>query len=72
MKPVASLQEALDLVDAFVGPPSEFQLVISDSLNDPAGVAMAVITDRTLARGWMPKGFIQGDGYRIYEYDFLE
>lgn len=29
---------------------------------------MAIITDKVLARGWEPGGFIQKDGYRIYLY----
>ena len=72
MKPVASVQEAMRLVDTFVGHPSEFQILVPDSLNDPVGINMAIITDRVLARGWQPNGFEQADGYRIYRYEPLE
>jgi hypothetical protein len=72
MKPVSSVQEAMQLVDSFTGPPSEFQLLIPDALNDVVGINMAIITDRVLARGWQPNGFVQANGYRIYQYEPLE
>jgi len=68
MKPVASVQEAMNLVDSFAGSPSEFQLLIPDELNDLVGWNMAFITDRILRRGWEPDGFAQESGYRIYKY----
>jgi len=68
MKPVTSIQEALNLVESFEGSPSEFRLPISDNLNDPIGVNMAIITDRILRRGWNVNGFLQKNGYRIYLY----
>jgi len=46
----------------------EFQLPISDELQDPIGMNMAIITDIVLKRGWMPDGFFQKEGYRIYKY----
>ena len=68
MKPVESIQEAKSLVDSFEGSPPEFQLLIPDRLIDPVGINMAIITDRILARGWEPDGFVQEDGYRVYKY----
>ena len=43
-----------------------------DALNDQVGINMAIITDRVLARGWQPNGFVQANGYRIYRYELLE
>ncbi|WP_115529618.1 hypothetical protein [Xanthomonas campestris] len=64
----ADLNSALMAVDGFIGPPEEFELPISNDLQDPFGVTMAVITDRALSRGWWPDGFEQRDGYRLYRY----
>jgi hypothetical protein len=32
------------------------------------GLNMALILDHVLARGWLPDGYEQRDGYRIYRY----
>ncbi len=37
-------------------------------MNDEIGINMAIITDGILAKDWFPNGFVQKDGYRIYEY----
>lgn len=66
--PAGNLDEALALIDAHKGPPSDFVLAIADSMNDAVGLNMAVLTDRILSRGWMPNGFEQRDGYRVYRY----
>lgn len=58
MKPITSIQEAKTFVDSFNGHPTEFQLVMPDELNDPIGMNRAIITDRVLARGWQPDGFV--------------
>lgn len=58
-------------VTAFEGPPKDFVLVIHQSLLDPVGINMALITDRVLARGWMPDGFEQHEGHRLYRYKEL-
>jgi hypothetical protein len=68
MKPVESLQEAIRLLETFAGQPSEFQLAFPDSLNDPTGVNLAIMTDRALGRGWQPDGYVQEGGYRILRY----
>jgi hypothetical protein len=70
-KPVTSVQDALELVDLFDGAPEDFQLAIPETLLDPLGINMAIITDRILARGWQPDGFTQAPGYRIYRYKAL-
>ncbi|MEA9566265.1 hypothetical protein [Xanthomonas sp. WHRI 8932A] len=64
----ADLDSALVAIDAFTGRPDEFELLISNTLHDPFGVTMAVITDRGLGRSWWPEGFEQRDGYRLYRY----
>ena len=43
-------------------------LMISDELNDAMGLNMAIIADGILKKGYMPNGFEQKDGYRIYKY----
>ncbi|MCC4589967.1 hypothetical protein LL974_02330 [Xanthomonas campestris pv. cannae] len=68
MKPVESVEEAQLLVDSFEGSPSDFRLQIPDRLNDSHGINIAIITDRILARGWEPDGFVQEGDHRIYRY----
>jgi hypothetical protein len=68
MKPIASIQEGVQLVESFHGRPEDFRLPIPEQLLDPYGVNMAMITDRVLERGWQPDGFSQADGYRIFRY----
>lgn len=46
----------------------EETLLISDELNDAMGLNMALIVDGILKKGYMPDGFEQKDGYRIYKY----
>lgn len=67
-KPIASVDEGVRLVDSFKGKPENFQLAVPDSLLDSSGMSMAIITDRVLARGWWPNGFVQERGYRVYRY----
>ncbi len=54
MKPINSVDAAIAAINAYSGKPEDFQLAIAESLLDPAGVNMAIITDRILARSWMP------------------
>lgn len=46
----------------------EETLLISDKLNDGVGLNMAIITNGILKKGYMPDGFEQKDGYRIYKF----
>ena len=71
-RPIASVQEALTLVDSFRGNPEDFELAVPDTLNDVVGINMALITDRILRRGWQPDGFTQKSGYRLYQYKKLD
>jgi len=68
MKPIASVQEGLERLDTFVGNADDFELAVPETLLDPVGINMAILTDRVLARGWLPNGFVQRSGYRIYRY----
>ena len=68
MKPVQSIQEALQQIDSFQGRSADFALAFPDALNDSVGVGMAIITDRILSRGWLPDGYSQMAGFRLYRY----
>lgn len=68
MNPFTDVHEAVNYVLGFEGRPEELELPISDLLQDPIGMYMALITDKVLSRGWEPAGYEQKDGYRIYRY----
>ena len=72
MTPYNDVDEALQYVDEFNGKPEELELAISDELQDPMGMNMALITDRILAKDWEPDGFKQENGYRVYLYKEME
>ena len=72
MPPFNDVEEASRYVDEFKGKPEELELAISDELQDPLGMNMALIIDRILAKGWEPAGFKQETGYRIYFYQEME
>ena len=64
--PITSLEQANKFVsDNF--DKSEETLWISESLNDPVGMNMAIVLDGILKLGNMPDGFEQKEGYRIYK-----
>ena len=60
--------ETILRIREFTGTAEEFKLRVPEKMNDPAGVNMAIILDAILAKDWMPDGFKQKDGYRIYKY----
>ena len=62
------VQTTILKVQAFSGPAEDFHLLVPDTMNDPSGAAMTIVTDAILAKGWLPDGFTEGDGYRIYKY----
>jgi hypothetical protein len=66
-KPITSIEEARRVVSKEFKETKE-TLWISDSLNDSIGINMAIVLDRVLKAGYMPDGFEQKDGYRIYKY----
>ncbi len=72
MDPITTIGEAERVIAEYQGAAKDFQLPIADSLLDPGGFNMAIITDLILAKGFMPDGFEQKDGYRLYKYKDLE
>ncbi|MEP1488719.1 MAG: hypothetical protein ABJK28_09855 [Algibacter sp.] len=67
-KPLKSLDDARAFVqDHFKN--NEETLWIADELNDPIGMNMAIVADGILKAGYIPDGFDQKDGYRIYKYN---
>ena len=72
MEPFARLEDALAYVESYEGTAEDFTLSIPDFLLDPVGANMAIITDKTLKKGFMPDGFEQKAGYRVYKYKALE
>ena len=72
MTPFNNVHKASKYVDEFKGKPEELELAISDELQDPIGINMALITDRILAKGWEPDGFKQENGCRVYLYKEME
>ena len=72
MKPFKDVQEAVQYIEKFEGRASELKLEICESLLDPAGINMSIITDKVLEKGWEPNGFEEREGYRVYLYKELE
>ena len=68
MKTHQNILEAQAAIEAHDGPVEGFELAIADSLNDELGISMGILTDAILARGWVPDGFEEADGCRIYRY----
>jgi hypothetical protein len=68
MKLLKNTKEAADYVESFEGEAADLKLAIHDSLLDPRGINMALITDKILDRGWEPNGYEEKTGYRVYMY----
>jgi hypothetical protein len=68
MRPITTIEEARRTIQNFSGGPEDFVLPISDQLQDPIGVNMAIIVDAILDKGWEPDGFEQRDEFRLYRY----
>lgn len=47
---------------------SEETLWVANALNDNVGVNMSIILDKVIDAGYLPDGFEQKEGYRIYKY----
>lgn len=45
MEPIKSVSEAKRAIESYQGAPEEFALAISDELQDPLGMNMAIIGD---------------------------
>jgi len=72
MNPVTTVEEAIRIIAEYQGAASDFQLPIAESLLDPVGMNMAIITDNILGKDFMPDGFEQKAGYRLYKYKDLD
>jgi hypothetical protein len=68
VEPFSDAQAAKGFVESYRGDVADFCLPIDDALQDPHGLHMALILDSALGRGWMPDGYEQKDGFRIYRY----
>ncbi len=68
MKAYETLEEARDYISEFDVSQPRFELAVSDTLQDPMGMNMAILLDGILAKGFEPDGFEQKDGYRVYQY----
>ena len=72
MNPITNINEAVEYIESFKDHPENLMLAISDTLQDPIGINMALITDSILAKGWEPNGFNQENGYRVYLYKSMD
>jgi hypothetical protein len=72
MEPISSKEEAIKLIESYQGDPEKFILPISNELNDPMGMNMAIIADAILKKGFEPNGFMQKSNYRIYKYKKMD
>ena len=68
MNPFESLEDAVAHLRSVELGSTEILLPVSDGLNDPMGMHMAIIADAALQRGLEPDGFEQQEGYRVYRY----
>ena len=46
-------------------------MAIADARLGAVGVNMAIVTDGLLTKGFMPDGFEEHDGFRVYKYTEL-
>ncbi len=72
-----SAEDAAEHVNATTISGDKFELAISNDVTiagqpDAAGAGMAIIVDGILAQGYLPDGFEQRDGYRLYSYVPME
>lgn len=70
MKIFESVDEVVKVLDENAGSKIDLELPISDQLQDPIGMNMAMIMDKLLDLEFMPNGFEQKNGYRIYRYKY--
>ena len=72
-----SAEEAAEHVNATTISGDRFELAISNDVTlagqpDTMGAGMAIIVDGILAQNYLPDGFEQHDGYRLYAYVPME
>lgn len=68
MKQHRNIVEAQAAIEQHDGPARTFELAVADSLIDDLGINMGILTDAVLARGWVPGGYEEAPGGRIYRY----
>jgi hypothetical protein len=71
-EPFTDMETAKTYIGSYAGDVQDFELPISDSINDPLGLTMALLLDTMLKKGWEPDGFEQQEGYRVYKYKISE
>lgn len=67
LKPITTIENAQIFIKENFKSNEEI-LLISDELNDPVGMNMAIIANEILGLGYNVNGFEQKTGYRIYKY----
>jgi len=72
MDPVTTVADAVARIESYTGEAKDFLLPVADSLHDPIGMNMAIITDKILAKRFWPDGFEQKAGFRVYKYKVWE
>ncbi|HSU54648.1 MAG TPA: hypothetical protein VLT36_11370 [Candidatus Dormibacteraeota bacterium] len=74
---IKTAEEGIKHLDAHAPLEDGFQLAISDSFTfagkpDKIGAGMAVLLDKILGLGYMPDGFEQKSGFRLYAYKKMQ
>lgn len=67
-KPFTEVRTATAFIHGYKGLAEDLNLLISDNMNDSMGINMTIITDSILNKGFLPDGFEQKNGFRIYKY----
>ena len=70
---ISTTEEGLKYLEAHAQSGDGFHLAISDSFTfagrpDTMGAGMALLLDKILGFGYMPDGFEQKNGFRLYAY----
>ena len=75
MVPVESVEQANLLIEQYHGKAANFRLPVPQTTNltlhgeaVSRDIAMAIITDHILAKGWLPNGFDEKGQIRYYKY----
>jgi len=76
-KIIKTAEEAVAYLEEHPPTTAAFQLAISDSFAfggnpDVMGAGMAFLMDRILGLGYWPDGFVQKDGFKLYQYKLAE
>jgi hypothetical protein len=74
---IKTSEEGIKYLEAHAPSGAAFQLTISDSFTfagkpDTIGAGKAVILDKILGLGYMPDGFEQKSGFRVYRYKKMQ